>query len=135
MIKFQIIESPDQEVLSTFEYFHNLIYIGRTTGNITIHDPELLRSHLVIEVVGPDVIVHPQKDVEFYLINGKRATTPRKIRASDTLTFGKTTMKILAFEETSPFSKKNVLNRKLDALIESGSHKLPVIEALSKMSK
>jgi pSer/pThr/pTyr-binding forkhead associated (FHA) protein len=135
MIKFQITESPDQEVVSTFEYFHNLIYIGRTLGNLTIHDPQLLRSHLLIEVVGTDVIVHPQKEVEHYLLNGKRATTPRKIKVGDVITFGKTALKVLAFEETPPSSKKNILNEKLNALIEAGSPKLPVIEALSKLSK
>lgn len=135
MLKFEITESPDQEVLSTFEYFHNLIYIGRTSGNLTILDPEILGSHLLIEVVEAEVIVHPQKDVEFYLINGKRATTPRKIRVNDKVTLGKTTLKLIAFEETEPSSKKNTLNQKLDALIEAGSHKLPVIEGLSKLSK
>lgn len=135
MIKFEITESPDQEVLSTFEYFHNLIYIGRSNGNLTIQDPGLLRSHLLIEVVEGEVIVHPQKDVEFYLINGKRATTPRKIKLNDKVSFGKTTLKLISFEETAPSSKKNTLNQKLDALIESGSHKLPVIEGLSKLSK
>ena len=135
MIKFEITESPDQEVLSTFEYFHNLIYIGRTNGNLTIQDPELLRSHLLIEIIEGEVIVHPQKDVEFYLINGKRATTPRKLRPNDTVSFGKTTLKLLSFEETAPSSKKNILNKKLNSLIESNSHKLPVIESLSKLSK
>ena len=135
MIKFQVTESPDQEVLSTFEYFHNLIYIGRTSGNLTIHDPQILKSHLLIEVVGNDVIVHPQKEVEFYLINGKRATTPRKIKINDTVSFGSTTLKLLGHAETPASSKKNILNQKLNSLIEAGAAKLSVVEALSKLSK
>lgn len=135
MIKFEIVNSPDQEVLSTFEYFQNVIYIGRTTGNLTIEDPEIHRTHLLIEVVEGEVLVQPQKDVEFYLINGKRATTPRKIKINDNVGFGKTTLKLLAFEQTEPSSKKKTLNQKLSALIESGSRKLPVIEGLSKLSK
>ena len=135
MIKFSITESPDQEVLSTFEYFHNLIYIGRTSGNLTIQDNGLLRSHLMIEVVGDDLIVHPQKEVEFYLINGKRATTPRKVKINDLLKIGNTSIKLIAFDETPATSKKAILNQKLDQLIEENSHRLPVIEALSKLSK
>lgn len=135
MIKFEIVNSPDQEVLSTFEYFQNLIYIGRTTGNLTIEDPEIHRTHLLIEVVEGEVLVHPQKDVEFYLINGKRATTPRKIKINDTVGLGKTTLKLLAFQETESSSKKKTLNQKLSTLIESGSAKLPLIEGLSKLSK
>ncbi len=135
MIKFSITESPDQEVLSTFEYFHNLIYIGRKTGNLTIHDPALHGTHLLIEVVGEDMIVHPQKEVEFYLINGKRATTPRKVKLNDMVKIGNTTIKLIAFQETPVTSKKATLNKKLDHLIEENSHRLPVIEALSKLSK
>lgn len=135
MIKFQITESPDKEVISTFEYHQNQIYLGRNSGNLTISDPELRKSHLMIEVIGEDVLVHPQKDVSHYLINGKRATTPRKIRINDAVSFGQTTLKVLAFSETAPFSKKNVLNNKLNALIEAGSQKLAVIESLSKLSK
>ncbi len=123
------------EVLSTFEYFHNLIYIGRTSGNLTIQDPALLKSHLMLEVVDQDVIVHPQKEVEFYLINGKRSTTPRKLRAGEIVTIGSTKVKLISFEETPAFSKKNILNQKLNELIENGSQKLPLIEALSKLSK
>lgn len=135
MIKFAITESPDQEVLSTFEYFHNLIYIGQNSGNLTIHDPALQKTHLLIEVVGEDLIVHPQKEVEFYLINGKRATTPRKVKINDLVKIGNTTIKLLAYVETPAVSKKAILNHKLDALIEENSHRLPVIEALSKLSK
>ena len=89
----------------------------------------------MLEVVDQDVIVHPQKEVEFYLINGKRSTTPRKLRAGEIVTIGSTKVKLISFEETPAFSKKNILNQKLNELIENGSQKLPVIEALSKLSK
>ena len=89
----------------------------------------------MLEVVGQDVIVHPQKSVEFYLINGKRATTPRKLHAGEIVTLGNTKIKLISFEETAAYSKKNILNAKLDQLIEAGSQKLPVIESLSKLSK
>ncbi len=135
MIKFEIIESPDLEVLSTFEYFHNLIYIGRTSGNLTIQDPGLLKSHLMLEVVDQEMIVHPQKEVEYYLINGKRATTPRRVKPGEVVSIGSTKIKLISFDETPAFSKKNILNQKLNELIENGSQKLPVVEALSKLSK
>ncbi len=135
MIQFEILESPDQEAISTFEYFHNLIYIGRTSGNITIQDHSLLSSHLMIEVLGNEVIVHPQKDVEFYLINGKRATTPRKIKVNDRITIGKTILKLTSFAETPEQSKKDVLNQKLQELIDTGSQKLNVVESLTKLSR
>lgn len=135
MIKFEITESPDHEVKGTFEYFQNLITLGAKSANLTIHDPVLGNFQVMLEVVSGDALVHPLAGMEFYLLNGKRATAPRKIKAGDTVSFGGTTLRLLSFEETFPFSKKNTLNQKLQALVESNSEKLPLIEALSRLSK
>lgn len=135
MIKFEITESPDHEVVGVFEYFHNMIYIGRSSGNLTIQDQSIMPSHLLIEVVEKDAIIHPQKDVDHYLINGKRATTPRKIKLNDVIQFGTTKLKLLAFGETHFLSKKDCLNEKLDQLIASSSGRVNVIESLAKLAK
>ena len=42
------------------------------SGSIHIKDGELKASHLMIEVVESDLIIHPQKDVEAYLTRMNR---------------------------------------------------------------
>lgn len=135
MIQFEIIKSPDQNVLHQYQYFQNQLYLGRISGNVRIEDPELLKSHVMIEVVESNLIIHPQPEVNFYLLNGKRATTVRKLSVGDEITLGATVLKILKFSETPTPSKKAILNQKLSELMEENSPLLTVIEKLGQLSK
>jgi ASC-1-like (ASCH) protein len=135
MIHLEIINSPDKNILSDFQFFQNEVYLGRSSGNLFINDPELNKSHVMVEVVEKDLIIHPQKGVESYLIDGKRASNIRKIKAGQIITVGKTTFKVLSFEVTEFQNKKKILDEKLGKLIESNSPRLVVIEKLAKLTK
>lgn len=135
MIHLEILSGPDKNVLSTFQFFQNALYLGRSSGNLLIQDPELYDSHLMIEVVENDLIVHPQKNVTSYLIDGKRASTVRKIKVGQKITIGSTVFKVLNFEETHFDSKKSILDNKLSALVEANSQRLVVIEGIAKLMK
>jgi ASC-1-like (ASCH) protein len=135
MIHLEIINSPDKNILSDFQFFQNEVYLGRSSGNLFINDPELNKSHVMVEVVEKDLIIHPQKGVESYLIDGKRASNIRKIKAGQIITVGKTTFKVLSFEVTEFQNKKKILDEKLGKLIESNSPRLVVIEKLAKLAK
>jgi hypothetical protein len=135
MIHFEVIKSSDENVLEQFNYFQNQIYIGKNQGDLWINDNELMKSHIMLEVIGNDLLVHPQKEVPFYLINGKRASAIRKLKIGDQVTIGKTILQITHFAETEKESKKQILNKKLNELIETNASRLSVIEALSKLMK
>ncbi len=135
MIHLEILETPDHNVKTSFQYFQNMLYLGSTSGDLQIHDAELKPSHLMLEVLENQLLVHPQRDVKFFLINGKRATSIRKIKSGDTLTIGRTLIKILHFEWTEFKTRKDVLNAKLAVLLETKSPRLAVIEQLSKLAK
>lgn len=135
MINLEIISGPDINTLNEYKFFQNQIYLGRTTGDLWIDDPEVLPSHLLLEVIGKDLLIHPQKNVEFYLLNGKRSTTIRKLKLKDEITFGKTKLRVVSFEETHQSTKKELLNKKLAALMEENSPRLNVIESLTTKMK
>ena len=135
MISLEIVKSPDLNVVGSFRYFQNQIYLGRTQGHLWIDDIALNPSHLMLEVIAQDLLIHPQRGVEFYLVNGKRSTAIRKIKMNDLVTIGETTIKIHAFTETLRESKKQILNNKLNQMIENNSSQLTVIESLTKLTK
>ena len=135
MIQLEILSGPDRNALGNFQYFQNEIYLGRTSGDLRIQDPQVLESHLMIEIVESDLIIHPQKKVEFYLIDGKRASTIRKIKAGQKITIGGTTFKIINFSFNEMPSKKVILDLKLNELSDINSPKLGVVEKLAKMMK
>ncbi len=135
MIHFEITEGPDLNARSSYRYEKNEVYLGSDSFDLCINDPSLKHSHLLLEIPQNDLLAHPQKDVEFYLINGKRATSIRKIKSGDNLTIGSTTIKILEYGLTLHVSKKDLLNAKLDNLIEQGSSRFPLIKHLGKLAK
>ena len=133
MINIEFIQSPDTDVLAAFEYFQNQLYIGRNHGDLWIDDNELYPSHIMLEIIASDLLIHPQKDVEFYLLNGKRASSVRKLKINDVITIGKTVFKILNYSETITETKQQILDRKLNKLIAEDSPCLPIIESLTKL--
>jgi hypothetical protein len=135
MIQVEILSGPDKNVLTKFEFHQNQIYLGKKSLNLNIEDPGLLDSHIMIEVIENELILHPQPGVSSYLLDGKRATTIRKIKPLQTITIGNTALRVLRFEETNFSTKKQVLDRKLAELIETNSPKLAVIEKLGRMMK
>lgn len=135
MIAFEITETPDPNVKTQFRFHKNDIYLGRKSGDLLIDDPGVFNSHLLIEIQENELLVHPQKGVESFLLNGKRATTIRKIKVGDTLGLGSTTVKILEYVLTPDRSKKTVLNQKLNQMIDTNSASLAAVEKLSLMMK
>lgn len=135
MIQIEITKSPDLNVIYSFEFQKNDLYIGNSSGDLIIQDPELKKSHLMLEVIEKELIIHPQSGVEYFLLNGKRTTTIKKIKASDKITIGKTEIKIISFSFSIINRRKEILNDKLAKLIDIQSARLPVIEQLSKMMK
>lgn len=135
MITLEIQQSADANVLNSYQFFQNQIYLGRSSGDLWIDDHGLLASHAMLEVIGKELLIHPQKDVEFFLINGKRASNIRKLKVNDLLTLGNTTIKITAFEETTIPVKKIILDEKLNQLVAEDSIRLPVIERLTQLMK
>jgi hypothetical protein len=121
--------------VGTFKFLKNEIYLGRKALDLSLEDLGMKDNHLLLEVPEADLLVHPQKDVDHFLLNGKRSTSIRKLKVGDTVLAGNTQIKILGFERTEYPSKKEVLDRKLGELIDANSNRLPVIEKLSKMMK
>lgn len=135
MIHFEVIQCPNPNAQTTFKFLKNEVYVGKDKGDLSLGDPALESSHLLIEVPEQDLLVHPQKNVEYYLLNGKRTTSIRKLKVGDTLTIGKTIIKVLGFERTEYPSRKDILNSKLAKLMEEGSPRLSVIEKITKLMR
>lgn len=135
MINIEIKASPDSNVVTSFAFFQNQIYLGRTNGDLLIEDNALSASHVMLEVIGKELIIHAQKNVEFFLINGKRASAVRKIKINDLITIGKTILAVTGYEETSRETKKEILDKKLNQLVENNSLRISIIENLTKAMK
>jgi hypothetical protein len=135
MIEFEIIRSPDLDIQQKYSLYYNQIIIGRNRGHALIKDNQLLDSHLMLEVIENDLILHPQPGVSHYLLDGKRATNVRKIKVGQKITIGDTEFVIKDFKETVFKTKKMILDEKLAHLMEIDSPQLAIIEEIAEMMK
>ncbi len=135
MIEFEIIESPDQNIITTFKFYNNAIYLGSKSKDLSISDLDLKPLHVLLEVPEKELLIHPMRNVDYFLLNNKRSTSIKRIKKNDLIKIGNTIIKITDFEFEEKLSKKEILTTKMNQLIEENSSLLPLIETLSNMMK
>jgi hypothetical protein len=135
MITLEILGTPDPLVTGTFRFHQNQLTLGQRNCTLNVDDPQMPPGYLLIEVAEGSLVVHPPKDHPTYLLNGKRATSVRKLKPKDEITLGQTSLRILEFAQTETQGRKEILGQKLEELIRENSPRLAVIEALGRLSK
>ena len=130
MIKLEVIHASDSDLLGEFIFLKNLIYIGNKIGDLRINSPLILNQHLFIEIVENKLIAHPHKDVDFYLVDGKRTTNIKILKPLSTIDLGDIKFRILQFETGRYLNTKDSLNEQTDKLIKL---KHPLLNTLQKL--
>jgi hypothetical protein len=135
MIEFEIIKSPDEDIIEKFKFYKNEIILGKKSRDLSIDDKSLRNHHLHLYVQKNDLYVLALEGVDFFLVNGKRSTGTKKIKINDQIHFGETTLSVLNFETTEKISKKEILTTKMNQFIEEDSLLLISIEKLTQLMK
>ncbi|MBF0362263.1 MAG: hypothetical protein HQK49_14705 [Oligoflexia bacterium] len=134
MIEVSIESSPDTEIIGKHRYYKNFIRIGNSGSDddsisdisgddILISDSLIINSHLLLEISedGSHVLAKKNSKIESYLVNDKKTTGHKKIKLGDTITLGKTIIRVLFFEYTKATSKKETLNQNLELIMSDQS--------------
>lgn len=132
MIKIQCQETPDTNAIGIYEYGQNMIYLGRKNTDFILNDLSLPENAMFFEVIDTYFYIHPQKSLEYFLVNGKRCTGVKKVKREDTITIGQTKIKLLDFSLSVYASKKQVLDQKLGEIVQTNSPKLDMVRKLTE---
>lgn len=81
MIYFEIIQSPDSGVKSSFKYLKNEVFLGKKSKDLHINDPELKNNHISIKIESNNIFVQPQEEIQYYLINKKDRLVLKKLKS------------------------------------------------------
>lgn len=136
MIEVQITACPDEEFIGTIAFHKNQVYVGFPDGDICPNIANLPPNALMIEVLPDSILVHPTQNLDFFLVNGKRATQLKHLKIGDSLNVRGAELKITQAKYENIVSKSESLEAKLLELVESDSPLLPLIETLtSKMNQ
>jgi hypothetical protein len=134
MIEVQITNCPDPDFQGTWKFYKNQIYLGFPEGDIS-PEGELPSFGFMIEVLPDFLQAHPNPNVEFWLLNGKRASKPRKIKIGDTLQVGNIIFKVTEAKFQEFQTKKQILDKNLKALIAEDAPILGLIQLLNAKTK
>lgn len=134
MIQLTVNTSLDKNKIGETIFNKNLIYIGNDhLCDLYIKEDQILANHLIIEIVESKMIIHPHKDIEFFLVNGKRSTGHKFVVPGDKVKVGETEFTITNFIETVYTPAKEQLNKLTDELINEESPLLDIIQEIQSL--
>jgi hypothetical protein len=136
MIHLEITKSNNSDHLGEYQFHKDLIYIGSNlSADIYLPEKEILTNHLFIEVVEGKLLVHPSREADFFLVDGKRTTSVRYIKINQKISVGETEILIKSFSVSPMVSLREKLNEKTDQLINAKSDMLDLIAKLEEKAR
>lgn len=133
MIQIKVLHSPDENKIGTVVFNKNLIYVGNDhLCDLNLKDSEVIPNHLIIEVVEGKMLAHPHRDIEYFLVNGKRSTGHKTLSAGNKIKVGSSEFVVENFIETPQIIYKDYLNSLTDELINTESPLLDIIQEIQK---
>ena len=134
MLEIHITSCTDPEYEGVWRFEKNQIYFGHPEGDIS--PPGMLPSNaFMLEVLPEFLQAHPGPIMDFWLLNGKRTTKPRKLKVGDQLQVAEISFKVTAAEYKEVQSKKQILDARLKALVAQQSPLLELIQLLNVKTK
>lgn len=134
MIEVHVTDAADPEYLGTWTFRKNQIYLGHPAGDIAPQG--LLFSYaFMIEVLPEFIQVQPHPELEFWLLNGKRATKARKVKLGDRIQVGELALTVTSAAHQELPTKKQLLDRRLKDLVSGQAPVLELIQALNPKTK
>ncbi|MBY0516156.1 MAG: hypothetical protein K2P81_04570 [Bacteriovoracaceae bacterium] len=134
MLEITVLKSEDPDFEGVWSFQKNQIYFGHPDGDIA---PSGLPNSFtfMLEVLPEFLQVHPHPDLEFWLLNGKRASKGRKVKIGDNIQVQNIEFKITAAKFQEFKTKKQILDMKLKQLISTEAPILNLIQLLNAKTK
>lgn len=133
MIQLKVEECPSSDYVGEYIFHKNLIYIGANIdADLYLEDGALVGNHLLVEIVDGQLLAHLGKDAPSFWVDGKLATKFKFLAAGNVVKIGSTKIRIVLFAPTSKTSKREVLNKNTDELIQANSPLLDYIKDLQR---
>ena len=135
MLVVEIIACPDPEFLGEWRFHKNQIHLGFPEGDISPDVEGLPSFAFMIETLDGQAQGTPHPDLTHWLLNGKRATRPRRLRVGDMINVAGVKIRL---KEASPevyTSRKSILDARLQQLLSEEAPLLSLIKVLKEKTK
>jgi hypothetical protein len=133
MIDLEISKSTEEKRLGRYIFHKDYISFGVDQyDELLTEDPKILPAHISIVIEEFKLYVYLHEDVEYILVNGKRTTAPKLLKAKDTITIDDTHIIINNFLIQKNKTRKEYLNEKVEELKINNSPLIPVLQILNE---
>jgi hypothetical protein len=127
MISIKILECSNSNLIGNTVFYSNLIEIGSTNGDILLQSKDYMNHLFYVETVEDYIQIIPNPNIDFYLLNGKRSLSQRKLQKSDTITYNDFVFSVIDFSYTEMINYDDIISKKFNDLNEEEDlHKLLV---------
>lgn len=135
MIEIEITSSPDVDSIGIQTFHKNLIYFGHDKGEILIDDNGVVDFHAMLEVNENNCFIHLHKEMKYFHLNGKRTSGIVNLNSNDQITIGETSFLIKKAEYIHYPGKKEIIEQKLNELLETDAPQLELLSHLEEAIK
>jgi len=136
MVEFDIIDTFDADINSTYNFKRRTISLGSAPSNdVIISNPIIGDSSLQLIQQGESLIVDLTEAADHTLLNNKRLTGKFLIKAGDVITFGSTTIRIISYTPTVEKNINDILFNKCRTIFEDNKELSQLLTAIDKHAK
>lgn len=131
MINLSIENARDSDRIGNYTFHKNLIYIG-SNHDADIYGPteHIKSNHVFLEVVEGQLLVHLGRSVEYILVNQKRTTSFKTLKAGDVIELGKFKVRLVSFSETENLNLKELLKARVQTIETSDPELTELIKVI-----
>lgn len=130
MITIEFIHSPDQDIITRFDFLFDRIALSqKAPADLIIADPDFPHQPIGLRMEADRLVLLP--DDTPYLHNGKKMLGVRRLSQNDEITIGKTSFRILSFSTTEQ-SYEQRLRQKFQEINQSSPDIAVILDLLEE---
>jgi len=129
MIKFEITDSPDRDIVGIHTTFKSVFYLGRTEGDLLVED-KIAPSQLKLEVTESGLSCTNIDNSPEVLLNSKRLLNVASIKIGDEIKMGLTLITIKDIEISCVPSKREIIQKNLNYKIDRDEQLKKIVDTL-----
>ena len=133
MIEIELTNTESSDQNGRIKFGKNSISIGNHPYcDLYLPHPDLIRDHVIFNIENNKIHLHPNKLINFVIVDGKRTTSAIIFKIGSVLVLGPFNIKLLTFEisEFIPMNKK--INEITDKLIQEKSPFLDILKSFNE---
>jgi len=131
MIEVDIINSSDHNRVGRYTFQKNKISFGSGGSDELLEsESNIIPEHINFEIVDSKIFLNIHNNVDYVLVNNKRTTAKKFLKAGDVITILSSQIKLITFSKNIIQTRKDFLNNQVEQIKENSPELLSVLRSI-----